>query len=311
MKKIAVILPAYNEELTIEKTITSFGQFLPEASIWVVDNNSKDNTNQLAKATLSREKIKGGVIEELRQGKSNAVRRAFLTIDADIYVLCDADMTYPADEVRKLIHPVEKNQADMVVGDRISNGDYLSENKRNFHNFGNILVKKLINRLFKAKLNDILSGYRVFSNSFVKNYPILIEGFELETDVTIYALDKKFRILEVPIQYKDRPPGSFSKLSTFSDGYKVLGTIWKIFRYTKPLTFFISFSIFFLVLGLLTSTPVIEEFIKSGEIKHVPLAILSTGLEIFSIILFSVGLTLDSIKYHADYSFHIALNKDT
>jgi glycosyltransferase involved in cell wall biosynthesis len=295
--RTAIILPAYNEELTIEATIRSFHAELPSAFIWVIDNKSEDSTQALARETIAQLGCPGGVIFEGRKGKGNAIRRAFHDIEADIYVLADADLTYPANRVHDLISPIKCNIADMVVGDRHSGGHYGAENKRALHGFGNQLVRGLVNRLFDAKLDDIMSGYRAFSRLFVKTYPILVEGFEIETDVTLHALDKRFRILEIPIEYKDRPTGSVSKLNTFSDGFKVLFTIARILRYYRPLVFFGSTSIFFFLSGLLTAIPVFMDWIQQRYIYHVPLAILATGLEIVAVVMFAIGLILDSISH--------------
>lgn len=293
--KVAVILPAYNEEQTILGTIEDFHRHLPEAEIWVVNNRSSDATEALARDALSRLMCGGGVINERRPGKGNAVRRAFLDIDADIYVLADADMTYPASQARELMQPVLAGEADMVVGDRHSAGHYASENKRALHGFGNRLVRGLVNKLFRSDLADIMSGYRVFSRVFVKNYPIIVEGFEIETDMTLHALDKRFRILEIPVEYRDRPAGSFSKLNTLRDGARVISSIGNILRYYRPLIFFGGAAVFFAVMGLLAGIPVIEEWISSRYISHVPLAILATGLEIVAIIFVAIGLILDSV----------------
>ena len=295
--QIAVVLPAYNEELTIEATIRSFHAELPDACIWVIDNKSNDATQTLARNTIASLGCSGGVIFEGRKGKGNAVRRAFHDIEADIYVLADADLTYPASRVQDLITPVATNIADMVVGDRHSGGHYGTENKRALHGFGNRLVRGLVNRLFGANLDDIMSGYRVFSRLFVKTYPILVEGFEIETDVTLHALDKRFRILEIPIEYKDRPAGSVSKLNTFSDGFKVLFTIARILRYYRPLVFFGSTAIFFGCAGLLAAVPVFIDWIQQSYVYHLPLAILATGLEIVAVVMFAIGLILDSISH--------------
>jgi glycosyltransferase involved in cell wall biosynthesis len=295
--RIALILPAYNEELTIEATIRSFHTELPAAYIWVVDNNSNDATQILAQQTIASLGCLGGVIFEGRKGKGNAVRRAFMDVDSDIYILADADLTYPASKVHDLITPVMEKAADLVVGDRISGGHYQSENKRSFHGFGNRLVKGLVNRLFNAKLNDIMSGYRVFNRLFVKNYPILVEGFEIETDMTLHALDKRFRILEIPVEYKDRPEGSVSKLNTLSDGLRVLFTIARILRYYRPLVFFGGTSLFLAFTGLVAATPVLTDWIVHNYIYHLPLAILATGLEIVAVIMFAIGLILDSISH--------------
>lgn len=295
--KIALILPAYNEEQTIEATVRAFHVALPEAAIWVINNRSSDETESIALATLSSLGCLGGVLNESRKGKGNAVRRAFLEINADFYVLADADLTYPADRVSDLLAPVLEGRADMVVGDRHSAGHYAAENKRALHGVGNRLVRSLVNGLFNAELADIMSGYRVFNRRFVKNYPILVEGFEIETDMTLHALDKRYRIVEIPVEYKDRPEGSMSKLNTFSDGARVLFVIMQILRYYKPFVFFGWLSILFFLAGLMAAVPVIQDWIQYQYIRHVPLAILATGLEIVAALMLGVGLILDSIVY--------------
>jgi glycosyltransferase involved in cell wall biosynthesis len=308
---IAIILPAYNEECTIKKTILSFHKVIPSASIWVINNNSSDKTFNIAFNTLTYLKNKklraGEVINEFRQGKGNALRRAFAEIDSDIYVIADADLTYPASEVFKLLDPIINYDADMVVGDRHARGDYIFQNKRKFHNFGNNLVKKLINYLFNSNLSDVMSGYRAFNYQFIKNYPILVDGFEIETEMTIHALDKRFRILEIPITYKDRPEGSFSKLKTFKDGYKIIKTIFNILRHYKPMLFFGSIFCFFLFLSLAAGMPVINEFLTFHYINHIPLAILSTGLALLGVISLAIGLILDSIAHQNKLSFELNL----
>jgi glycosyltransferase involved in cell wall biosynthesis len=213
-KRIAIILPAFNEELTVIGTINSFYDALPEASIWVINNNSTDDTEKLVREFFKNNNTNGGLINELQQGKGAALRRAFLEIDADIYVICDADMTYPAESLDNLLYPVINGECDISIGDRLKRGYYAQSNNRNFHQFGNWLVTFLVNFLFNAKLSDVMSGYRVFSRRFVKHYPVLVNGFEIETDMTLYALDNFFRIKEIPITYKSRPKGSFSKLNT-------------------------------------------------------------------------------------------------
>ena len=221
MKKIAILIPCYNEEITVAKVITDFKKELPDALIYVYNNNSTDNTLQIAYEN-------GAIVKnEYRQGKGNVVRNMFRDIDADVYVLVDGDNTYPANMVHQLIKPILMETADMVVGDRISNGTYKKQNKRLFHDFGNGMVRNTINRLFKTNLKDVMSGYRAFSRTFVKNIPILSKGFEVETEMTLHALDKRFIIKEIPIEYKDRPNKSKSKLNTFTDGYKVIKTIIK------------------------------------------------------------------------------------
>lgn len=295
MTRIAIVLPAYNEELTVADTMADFNRELPNAAIWVVNNRSADATEQKANEALQRLGCKGGVINEERPGKGNAVRRALLDIDADIYILADADMTYPASDVHAMLQPVLNGRADMVVGDRHSQGKYAAENKRALHGFGNNLVRGLVNWLFGAKLADIMTGYRVFNRRFVKSYPILVEGFEIETDMTLHALDKRFRIIEVPCDYRDRPEGSFSKLNTLKDGVRVLSSIWNILRYYRPLLFFGTCATVFSLLGLLAAVPVIEDWVREQYVHHVPLAILATGLELVAVVLGSIGLILDSI----------------
>ena len=300
---IAVILPAYNEELTISDTIKAFHNALPEASIWVINNRSSDATESIAAETIASLNCSGGVLAEERPGKGNAVRRAFLEIEADVYLLTDADMTYPASQAKELIEPVLNGQADMVVGDRHSGGNYSAENKRPMHGFGNTLVTCLVNFFFKTKLVDIMSGYRALSRVFVDNYPILVEGFEIETDMTLHALDKRFRIVEIPVAYRDRPSGSFSKLNTVQDGARVIRTITNILRYYRPLTFFGIISFLFALFGLLAGAPVIVEFIREHYIRHVPLAILAASLEVISFLLLAIGLILDSITHQDKRNF--------
>ncbi|MCX5848703.1 MAG: glycosyltransferase family 2 protein [Deltaproteobacteria bacterium] len=293
----AIILPAYNEESTIAQTIESFHSAVPEAHIYVIDNNSNDATGKIAADLLNRLGCQGGLISEARQGKGNALRRAFQTIDADVYLLADADLTYPAGMARELIAPIINDEADMVVGDRRSGGNYGRENKRPLHGFGNALVQWLVNYLFRSKLADIMSGYRALSRVFVKNYPVLVEGFEIETDMTLHALHKRFKIVEIPVMYRDRPEGSVSKLNTFADGTKVIFTILQILRYYRPLMFFGGAAVAFCAAGLLCSIPVINDWINFRYIYHVPLAILATGLEITAIMMLSIGLILDSLVH--------------
>ncbi len=303
MSEIAVILPAYNEEQTIVATIRAFHQALPQASIWVVNNRSADATESLATQAIADLGCGGGVINERRPGKGNAVRRAFLDVEADIYVLADADLTYPASQAQELLVPVSCGEADMVVGDRHSAGHYASNNKRPFHGFGNRLIRDVVNRLFGAELRDIMSGYRVFNRRFVKSYPILVEGFEIETDMTLHALDKRFRIVEIPVAYQDRPSGSVSKLNTLRDGTRVVRTIGNIFRHYRPLAFFGGLALMFGVLGMLAGLPVIDEWLVDSYIRRVPLAILAAGLEIVAFVLAAIGFILDSIVHQDKRNF--------
>jgi glycosyltransferase involved in cell wall biosynthesis len=300
---IAIIIPAYNEEQTIEATIVDFNSVVPSAAIWVINNRSSDATEIVAREVLKRLACRGGVINEFRPGKGSAVRRGFYCIDADLYVLVDADSTYPAADLHALLTPVQNGMADMVVGDRHAGGYYARENKRALHGFGNRLVRDLVNRLFGARLSDILSGYRVFSRRFVKTYPILVDGFEIEIDMTLHALDKRLSILELPIRYRDRPEGSFSKLNTFLDGIKVLRNLFNILRHYRPLLFFGALALVFSVSGLIIGTSVITEFIRTRYVSHVPLAILSTGIEVIAVVLGAIGLILDSIAHLEKQTF--------
>lgn len=283
--KIAVLIPCYNEEATIEKVINDFKRELPEATIYVYNNNSKDKSYEIAK--------NAGVVvrNEYRQGKGNVIRSMFEQVDADIYLLVDADDTYPAERAKDLIKAVEDG-ADMAVGDRLSNGTYLKENKRKFHNLGNSLVKNTINFLFKVDLKDIMSGYRAYSKKFVKNFPILTKEFEVETEMTLHALDKNYIIKEIPIDYRDRPKGSVSKLNTIPDGIKVVRTIGTMFKDYKPLKFFSILAIILLILGLIIGVPVIIEFTKTHYITKVPSAILATGLVMLAFIIEQCGIIL-------------------
>ena len=287
MEKIAVLIPCYNEEMTIEKVVRDFKKELPEADIYVYNNNSQDASYKLAKQA-------GAILKnEYRQGKGNVVRSMFEEVEADIYLLVDGDDTYPAASAKDLIEAVRQG-ADMVVGDRISNGTYQKENKRRFHGFGNSLVKNTINFLFDIKLKDIMSGYRAFSKKFVKNCPILTKKFEVETEITLHALDKNYVIKEIPVEYKDRCQGSDSKLDTVTDGIKVIKTIITMFKDYRPLKFFMTMATLSAVLGLAIGIPVIVEFVKTQYVSKVPSAILATGLIMISFITAQCGIILQT-----------------
>jgi glycosyltransferase, family 2 len=303
--KTAVLIPCYNEELTIEKVIKDFKKELPDADIYVYDNNSKDKTAQIAKAN-------GAIVKhEYRQGKGNVVRSMFRDIDADIYVMVDGDDTYPAEEVHKLIKPVQEGRADMAIGDRLTNGTYQKENKRHFHEFGNNLVRKSINVLFNTKLKDIMTGYRVFNKVFVKNMPVMSPKFEIETEMSLHALDKKFIIEEIPIVYRDRPEGSVSKLNTVSDGMKVIKTIIKMFKDFKPRQFFWVIALIFVIIGLIVGIPVIVEFAKTGYITKVPSAILATGIMTIALIIGQCGVILDTVVKQNRENYELQLSRFT
>ena len=302
-EKIAVLIPCYNEELTIEKVIKDFRRELPEADIYVYNNNSKDRTEEIAK--------KNGaiVVNEYRQGKGNVVRSMFRDIEADIYVMVDGDDTYPAEFVHKLIEPIREGKADMAIGDRLSNGTYQKENKRHFHEFGNNLVKKAINLLFKTDLKDIMTGYRAFNRMFVKNMPVLSPNFEIETEMSLYALDKKYIIKEIPIDYRDRPEGSSSKLNTVGDGIKVVKTIVRMFKDYRPFAFFTIVALVFLICGLAVGIPVLVEFFKTSIITKMPSAILATGFVSLAAISFQCGVILDTITRQHKEAYELNLLK--
>ena len=287
--KVAVLIPCYNEALTVERVVTAFRQSLPDADIYVYDNNSTDDTAALAKAA-------GAIVRpERQQGKGYVVRTMFAEIDADAFLMVDGDDTYPAEAAMALVGPVLAGRADMVVGDRLSNGTYGAENKRAFHNFGNGLVRGCINALFHANITDVMSGYRAFSRRFVKNFPVMSGGFEIETELTLHALDKRFRVEQAEIDYRDRPEGSFSKLNTVKDGARVMKTLFTIFKDYRPFTFFSLLALLFFLLGLAAGVPVLVEFARTAFIEHVPLAILASALEIMALLSFTCGMMLDTI----------------
>jgi glycosyltransferase involved in cell wall biosynthesis len=294
-KSIAIIIPAYNEELTIADTLRDFFSVCPDAEFYVVDNASSDRTRELAEETYREMGCGGRLLSEPRKGKALAVRRAFMEITADIYVMVDADMTYPASDLPKLLQPVLDGVAEVVCGNRHTSGVYRRENKRPMHDFGNKLVRQIINFFFNGSLQDVFSGYRVMSKRFVKNYPILSGGFELETEMSIHALDKGYHVLELPTAYRDRPEGSFSKLNTFTDGMLVLKTIFAIFVNYRPLVFFTFCSAMLSIAALAVGLVPVMEFIRTSKILHIPLAILATGLTILSMLSFSVAVILDGI----------------
>ncbi|MDR0354042.1 MAG: glycosyltransferase family 2 protein [Opitutaceae bacterium] len=309
--RIAIILPAYNEESTVAGTILDFHRIRPDALVYVIDNNSSDATSAVAKKVFAGHGIPGGVFFVARQGKANAIRWAFANIEADVYVMCDADSTYPADLIEDLLGPVLAGEADMTVGDRIGGtfSGYASATNRKFHSFGNRLIRLLINKLFHAQLNDILSGFRVFSRRFARNFPILSEGFELETEMTLFALDRRFEIREIPTPIVSRPEGSVSKLNTFSDGIKVMRTIVAIFRDYRPLRFFGGIAVFIFIASLGLGAIPVCEFISTGKVLRFPTAILASSLMLLSVLFFSIGLILQTVERHHRLSFeHTLLN---
>ncbi len=287
-KKIAVLIPCYNESKTIKKVVEDYKKALPEADIYVYDNNSNDHTDEIARKA-------GAIVKyEYRQGKGNVIRSMFKDIDADCYLMIDGDDTYPAENAREMCDLILEKKADMVIGDRLSS-TYFTENKRPFHNFGNRLVRGLINFLFESDVRDIMTGYRAFSYEFVKTFPVLSKGFEIETEMTIHALDKNFLLKEVKVGYRDRPAGSVSKLNTYRDGFRVLKTIGRLFKEYKPTIFFSIISLLFLIISFAFGIPVFAEYFKTGLVPRYPTLIFSGFMLMIAIILFACGLILEVV----------------
>ena len=305
-KKIAVLIPCYNEALTIEKVVSDFQKNLPDAVIYVYDNNSTDATAEIAKNA-------GAVVcHEYRQGKGNVIRTMFRDIDADCYIMTDGDDTYPAEYAREMCELVLSGKADMVIGDRLS-ATYFEENKRPFHGFGNSLVRTFINAFWargkKAKkILDVMTGYRAFSFMFVKTFPVLSQGFEIETEMTIHALDKNFKIESLPVNYRDRPAGSFSKLNTYVDGAKVLMTIFNLYRNYKPLKFFGATALILMLIALAMFIPVFTEFLNTGLVPRFPTLIVSGLIALTSFLSAVCGLILDTIAVNARKDFELKMN---
>ena len=294
---VAVLVPCYNEAITIAKVIDDFRQVLPSAKIYVYDNNSTDGTAEIALAH-------GAIVKsERRQGKGNVVCQMLRDIDADYYLMVDGDDTYPAEVALKMLAPLLNDEADMVVGDRITNGTYGEENTRAFHGFGNNLVRSLIKAIYGFKYSDVMTGYRAFNLVFAKTLPILSNSFEIETELSIHAVDKRWRIAEVPIDYRDRPEGSVSKLNTFSDGIKVLFTIASLFKDYRPLILFSFAAAVFVVLGLIAGIPVIVEFVQTGLVPRLPTALLAVALVFLGFLSLCCGYILDTVVkgYRKEY----------
>ena len=302
MPKIAVLIPCYNESKTIAKVVSDYKYALPTADIYVYDNNSKDDTDKIASEA-------GAIVRyERRQGKGNVIRTMFREIDADCYIMIDGDDTYPAENAAEMCRLVLEEKVDMVIGDRLSS-TYFEENKRPFHNFGNSLVRGLINRLFHANVKDIMTGYRAFSKPFVKHFPVLSQGFEIETEMNIHALDKNFYIKEGPVKYRDRPEGSVSKLNTYSDGIKVLKTIVRLFKEYKPFFFFNVVAGIFLLIALILFIPVFNEYLHTGLVPRFPTLIVSGMLALLGFMFFFCGIVLDVVAQKHKQLFEILMNK--
>lgn len=302
MDRIAVLIPCYNESKTIRKVVTDFKKVLPEAVVYVYDNNSTDHTDEIAREA-------GAVVRyEYQQGKGNVIRRMFREIDAECYIMADGDDTYPAEFAPEMAEKVLNKKVDMVVGDRLSS-TYFTENKRPFHNFGNSLVRKAINVMFKTEIKDIMTGYRAFSYQFVKSFPVLSKGFEIETEMSIHAVDKNMLLDNVIIEYRDRPEGSESKLNTYSDGFKVLKTIGRLFKNYKPLSFFGTISAILMVLAFIFFIPVFSTYLKIGQVPNFPTLIVC-GFAVLAAIqsLFS-GMILQNIVQKNRQDFEMELHR--
>ena len=303
MPKIAVLIPCYNEAQTIEKVIKDFSTTLPSADIYVYDNNSSDNTDKIALDC-------GAIVQyEYRQGKGNVIRSMFRNIEADCYLLVDGDDTYPAENAEEMVKLVLDGKADMVIGDRLSS-TYFTENKRAFHNFGNDLVRKSINAIWhpKSPITDVMTGYRAFSRTFVKAFPILTEGFEIETEMTIHAIDKNLLIQSIPVKYRDRPLGSTSKLNTYADGAKVLLTIFNLYREYRPLHFFTLIASLFTLFSLILFVPVFSNYLDTGLVPRLPTFVASCFLMLMALLSLFCGFILDTNIKASRKNFELQMN---
>lgn len=300
--KIAVIIPCYNEAKTIKKVINDYKKALPEATIYVYDNNSNDGTDKIA--------LENGAIVryEYKQGKGNVIRSMFREIEADCYLMIDGDDTYPAENAREMCNLILEGKADMVNGDRLSS-TYFTENKRLFHNFGNKIVRFSINKLFSNNIRDIMTGYRAFSYEFVKGFPVLSKGFEIETEMTIHAVDKNYKVVEIPVSYRDRPVGSVSKLNTYKDGFKVLKTIASLFKEYKPAIFFNIIALLILIVSLVLGIPVFVEYFKTGLVPRFPSLIVAGILLNIALLLWITGIILQVIVKKHKQLYELMLNQ--
>lgn len=302
MDEIAVLIPCYNESKTIAKVVTDFKEALPEATIYVYDNNSTDGTDEIARKA-------GAVVRyEHQQGKGNVIRSMFRDIHARCYLMIDGDDTYPADHAREMVNKILEKKAEMVIGDRLSS-TYFEENDRPFHNVGNTLVRGLINSLFKNNVKDIMTGYRAFSYEFIKTFPVISEGFEIETEMTIFALDKNLAIDSVTIDYRDRPEGSESKLDTYSDGFKVLKTIGRLFKDYRPLLFFSVVSLILFIIAVVLFIPILNEFVQTGSVPRFPTLIGAGFIGGASILFLVAGFILDTIVQQNRQQFEMDYNR--
>jgi len=300
--KVAVLLPCYNEAMTIEKVVGDFRRELPDASVYVYDNNSTDDSVAIAKRA-------GATVRRVsQQGKGHVVRRMFQEVEADAYVMVDSDDTYPAEAVHQLLESVMDGTADMTCGDRLST-TYAAENKRPGHNFGNMLVCGLVSMIWKQKVRDVMTGYRAFSRRFVKTCPVLSAGFEIETEMTLHTLDKRMSLKEIPVAYRDRPKGSESKLNTVADGMRVLRTIFNMFRFYRPLVFFCWIGFALLLFAVALALPVLAEYFKTGLVPRFPTLIVACFALTAALISVCIGLVLDAVKKQSDQAFELIAMK--
>ena len=300
--KIAVLIPCYNESKTIKKVVSDYKKVLPEADIYVYDNNSSDGTDKIASES-------GAIVRyERKQGKGNVIRSMFQDIEADCYIMVDGDDTYPAENAREMCDLVLNDGIDMVIGDRLSS-TYFQENKRPFHNMGNKLVRNLIEIMFKTDIKDIMTGYRAFSYKFVKTFPVLSKGFEIETERSIHAVDKNFTLKEIPVMYRDRPEGSVSKLNTYKDGLKVLKTIGTLFKEYKPALFFNIIALIVFIISIILAVPVFSEYFRTGLVPRIPTLVVSGILFIVGLLLETTGLILQVTVKKNRQAFEISLNQ--
>jgi glycosyltransferase involved in cell wall biosynthesis len=300
--RTVILIPCYNEAVTIKKVINDFQRVMPHADIYVYDNNSSDGTDKIAKA-------EGAIVRyEYRQGKGNVVRSMFRDIDADCYIMVDGDDTYPAEAAPALEKEILEKRADMVIGDRLSS-TYFTENKRPFHNSGNVFVRKSINKIFDSDLHDIMTGMRAFDYDFVKSYPVHSKEFEIETEMSIFALNHNFKLVEIPIEYRDRTEGSFSKLNTFTDGFKVIRVIFSLFRDTKPLSFFSLMTLILLIIAFVYFLPVFMSYLETGTVLKIPTLISVGVVFLTAVMIFLSGVILHVLKKQHDQNFeqHLTL----
>lgn len=304
-RNVAVLIPCYNEAVTIKKVVEDFKRELPGAAIYVYDNNSADGTAQIARDA-------GAIVRhEGRQGKGNVCRQMFRDIEADCYLMVDGDDTYPAEAAAALCSPILNGEADMTVGDRLSNGTYAEENKRAFHGFGNNLVRAMIKWIYGYSFDDVMTGYRAMSRPFVKTFPVLSEGFQIETELSIHAVDHRWRIQDVPIVYRDRPEGSESKLNTVGDGIKVISMIGTLFKDYRPLKFFSLVALVLLAVGLILGIPVVHEYFLTGLVERFPTAILAVAFVFLSGLSLTTGFILDSVAKVERKQWELQVYKET